>query len=215
VSEPIPSDVAELIRSRHGLLWTCQKFDLRPNQKTHGLDLKPTEAALGYREAPDATDRRLASLYWEAIWAEGAKPVMLSAIKIPSGSSIGRRVVVLASEADMSARVSSQEFLPVCVLPGLLDDTAPMDSRYGTLGRRARERVAWGLASRIRMHADAVLVVIGASEMTDLDFLYELIEERPFPGLRQIVVQPQDGVELNPPKALSSQAIIWRGVTGF
>jgi len=173
----------------------CQRFDLLPDEDTHDYDLPKTEAFLKYRSEPNTTDRELAEFYWESIWLEGAKSPVLSAMREKAetaGPKGERSIVVLAGEADAKADVSSKRFLPISILPGLLDDSVPISAQYGTLRRRVRERLAWDLASRVKLYSGRLLVVIGAANPSDLDFLYEIIEGNVITDLQLLIIWPEN-----------------------
>jgi hypothetical protein len=139
--DAIPIAIERLIRERRALLWVCQRYDLADGETLHGYDLPAAEAVLRYRAGVTATDRALAKRYWEAIWLEGARSPLLIASRdvAQTGDEKTRPVVVLSSEWDAKAEVNSDEFLPIFVLPGVLDDLTPADAKYGTLKKRQRE----------------------------------------------------------------------------
>ena len=87
--------------------------------------------------------------------------------------------------------LSSQEFLPISVLPGLLNSDFP-DSKYGALRGKLRARVAQDLSTRIEQYNGRVLVVIGALQPKDLDTLYETLESSRIADLRVLLVWPKD-----------------------
>jgi len=189
----IPEPIARALRNRQGLLWVIQRYDLNVAAEPHDLDVSPAEARVRYRAEPDQTDQRLAALYWEAGWFEGAKSPLLEAMRRnaqeqPSNSR--RAVVVLAGAADAKANVPSSEFLSAAVLPGLLDDSAPMDSRFGAVKPRVRERTAFDLSSRLSLFGGRVLVVLGAKTQADLSYLSEVLEDLPIREMNVLLVWP-------------------------
>src|SRR5260370_3256428 len=126
---------------RQALLWVCQKHDLREGEEVHGLDLPSAMASLRYRREPSALDRQIANLYWEAVWLEGAQSPVLTAFRSAAETRDQRRsIILLASPTDVDARVPVEEFLPVRVLPGVIDSTAPLDAQYGTARRKPPQR---------------------------------------------------------------------------
>jgi len=214
MTNSIPSHLTSLIRNRQALLWICQSRDLNVGEKTHECDLDSTEAVLRYRTEPDNVDKRLAAHYWLAVWTESPMPQLLSAIQQTTKDAMPathRRPVLLASNADIEATLSPHEFLSFAVLPGIIDKTSPKDSQYGILRKRARERVAWGLAERLRLYPGTILVVLGAKTNDDLRFLYELLEGRPCPGLHLFVVQEPQCPELALPETTGVEIDIWKG----
>jgi len=180
---------------------------------THRYDLPAPEALLRYRSSASAVDEAVARRYWEAAWLEGARSPLLDALRRTSEqqrTEHRRSVVVLASEDDARARISSQEFLPVAVLPGILDDAAPAAWRYGAVRGRVREQTARLLASRLELYRGRALVVLGAREATDLDLLYEVLEDRPIADLEILLVWPVEKVAPKPENA-AVRVHIWPG----
>jgi len=171
----ISPEFASLLRNRRTELWVCQRYDLLPGESPHDYDTPATEAGLRYRQTPNDTDRGFAELYWSAIWFEGANSPLLRTLReVDQSATASRRLVVLASEADANAEVSPESFLPAFVLPGVLDASAA-DSAYGTLGRRARESLAWTFARKIVQFPGTVLVVLGAQTTADLELLWDTL----------------------------------------
>jgi hypothetical protein len=213
MSESLPSSVARLFRDRRALLWVCQGYDLHPDEASHDYDLAWSQAALRYRAESGQTDRDVASYYWEAVWLEGtASPLLPPLREVAAGSGVGaRQVVILAGEDDAGAQLSSREFLPVSVLPGVLDSTLPPPARYGAVKGRMRERTAWALASRLEQYRDRALVVLGARTQADLKRLFEVIEDRPVLDLRVLLVWPEGEPLPEPPANASVELHPWRG----
>jgi hypothetical protein len=213
----IPSEFIKQLRDRRALLWVCQRHDLIEGETPHGNDLPSSAAALKYRSGPNETDLRLAEFYWEGVWLEGAASPMLSAIRqVSDGQPAGRRrqVVVLAGTSDAQARVPSEEFLPVCVLPGLLDPAASLDARYGTARSRARDRTAFDLAARIQEYRGRAIVVIGARTLEDLDSIYEVLEDSPITDVRLLVLWPEGVDQPQQPSNPAIKFSVWTGTEG-
>jgi hypothetical protein len=209
----LESSLVSAVRNRQLLLWVCQKYDLSPGEKPHGYDLPDSAALVRYREEGNRSDRSLASIYWEAAWFEGARSTLLDAMRSAADPSAGnhRPIVTLASESESEARVSSQEFFPVCVLPGILDPNASPDARYGTLRARQRERVAFSLGARLSAFPGRVLVVLGAEEQRDLEKLYEVIEDARVVDIQLLVPWP---VQKAPPTGPDNPMVslqAWQG----
>lgn len=211
MSDTLPKSVVHAVRNRRGLLWICQRYDLLPGQSPHDYGLPSAEASLRYRHYPSKSDVALASFYWEAVWLEGAaSPVMDAIRKTLEGEPSGRRrnLVTLASAPDAQADVS-QEFLPVCVLPGVLDASAPPAQRYGLTKKRPRERIAWDLAARLANYPGRALIVIGARSREDLSFLYEVLEECPITDLDLLLVSPGAEGAIAPPENEGVRSMLW------
>ncbi len=214
MTSKIPIEIVKSFRDRRALLWVCQRYDLLPNEEPHRYDLPANEASLRYRTEPQDIDFELANLYWEAIWLEGAKSPLLAAVRKKAEeqpSSKRRSVVVLATENDAHAEVSSLEFLPTSVLPGLIDEDTVKEAQYGFLRERARERVAWELAGRMMAYQGRALVVIGCEDKEDIDRLYEVLEDRRWIDQHVILVWPEN---LDPPIAPDNPGInllVWHG----
>ncbi|MGW4828902.1 hypothetical protein ACWEOG_15070 [Amycolatopsis japonica] len=211
--ESLPPSVGMHLRDRHALLWTCQVRDLVPGAEPHDYSVDETAAALRYRLRPDQLDLRVASLYWEAAWLEGAASPLLPALRTAAQAVKPevRQIVVLAADDDASADLSSREFLPVCVLPGVLDPEAPAAIRYGAVRARMRKRTAWSLANRLEQYPGRVLVVLGARTNDDLDLLSEVLEDCPIVDLEVLLAWPPGAP---PPDLHTSGSIVlhvWRG----
>lgn len=171
----ISTEFSALVRNRRAELWVCQRYDLVPGENPHDYGIPAAEAGLRYRQSSNATDCGFSGLYWNSIWFEGANSPLLRNLREEDQSATARRpLVVLASEADANADVSSESFLPAYVLPGLFE-TSAADARYGTLGRRARESLAWTFARKIIQFSGSVLVVIGAETAADIELLWETL----------------------------------------
>lgn len=212
----IPSDIAAKIRDRRALLWVSQGYDLLENEEPHDYDLPPTEATIKYRHDINPTDKIIASLYWEAIWLEGAKSPILQALHERETNSEGknlRPIVVLSGTDDSKAQVSSDEFLTICSLPGLIDPLATPGAQYGSSRARVRERIAWELASRLTAYKNRILIVLGIRKESDLARLYEVLEDAPVTDLTLLFVLPESASLPNPPANRSIQVAAYRGTT--
>jgi tetratricopeptide (TPR) repeat protein len=206
--DDLSDDVVRAIRNRQALLWVCQRYDLIPGEIPHDYDVQPELAGLRYRQETSKTDREFAALYWEAVWLEGAASPVLSCLR-ESESNAVRPLVLLATAADANARVSSLDFLPVAVLPGVLQTVGSPDSRYGHQRKRIRERIAWELANRLSQYPGRVLVVLGCREFADLELLYQILEDAPIRDLRVVIVWPGvDGPQR--PNTASVSTYFWR-----
>ncbi len=208
----LPDDVVRLARDRRALLWVCQRYDLRSGAEPHTLSDSYDESVVRYRETSSGTDFALASRYWEAVWPEGGRSPLLRELRSePDGGSADRRpVVVLAGEADSRASVSSREFLPVLVIPGLLDADAPPDSRFGGVSARRRERVAWSLQERVSEFPGRLLVVVGAESAEDLQPVIECLEDARVVGLTVLFVLPED-TKFDLPESLPGPTHLFSG----
>jgi tetratricopeptide (TPR) repeat protein len=214
MDKSIPNDIVKQLQDRRALLWVCQRHDLIGGEEPHDYDLPTSAAMLKYRSGPDDADCRLASFYWESVWIEGAASPLLQSIRTVANAQPAarkRQVVVLAGAADAAARVPSEEFLPVCVLPGLIDETASPDSRYGAVRARIRNRVAFDLASRIREYRGRTLVVVGARTKDDLERIYEVLEDSPITDLRLLVIWPQGADQPDRPSNPTIGFSVWAG----
>lgn len=213
----IPEPVKRLFRDRRSLLWVCQGYDLLPGEEPHEYDLPEAEAALRYRPEPNEVDHLLASLFWEAIWFEGAKSPLLTSIRAAAErQSLTKRrsVVTLASESDARAEFSSQEFLTCSILPGAIGESASQDGRYGMVRRRLRERIAWSLAERIANFPGRALIVLGANRQSDLAQLYEVLESRPIKSLDILLIWPPTEAAPSSPENPSVNIHVWDGDIG-
>jgi len=214
MAERVDSIVLRSFRDRRALLWVCQRYELVAGERPHDYGVPPSEAFLRYRSEHTNIDRRLASYYWESIWLEGARSQILSAIRQEAERDLTkarRQVAVLAGPADARAQVSPQEFLPIFVLPGLLEEGIPLDCRYGTVRSRARERIAWDLGSRLIDYRGRTLTVIGARTQDDLRFLFEVVEDSPIAELTVFLIWPADAAAPDLPARPGIQLIVWRG----
>jgi hypothetical protein len=186
----ISSELTSLLRNRRAELWVCQRYDLQPGAEPHDYSVPSSDAGLRYRLVSSDEDRAFSQFYWNAVWLEGANSSILRALREEEKNKASRRrLVVLASESDANADVSSQSFLPAFVLPGLIESPTP-DAEYGSMGRRARESLAWTFACKIKDFPGSVLVVLGAEIPADLDLLWETISDSPVRGLKVLVAWP-------------------------
>ena len=193
-------------------MWVCQRYDLAPGEAVHELDLAPTSASLRYRKDVDPIDGRFAELYWEAAWFEGAASPLLTALQqAAQNSQDSRPVVVLASPADVEALVPSEEFLAARVLPGLIDRTAPLDAQYGSAKLRVRERTAWDFAEQLKTFPNRALIVLGAREESDLQRLFEVLEDTHGLQLSVVIVWPGEDVP-HTPEIPNVNIEWWRGL---
>ena len=211
MSDTLPKSVVHAVRNRKGLLWICQPHDLEPGQMPHDYGLPAAEVSLRYRRHPSKIDVALASLYWEAVWLEGAASPVLDAVRRTlegEPSSSRRNLVTLVSGPDARAEVS-QEFLPVCVLPGILDASAPPTQRYGVTKKRPRERIAWDLAARLVSYRERALIVVGARSQNDLSLLYEVLEDCPVTDLDLVIVSHGAKDAISPPENEGVRFLEW------
>ena len=210
----ISSEAVQSVRARRGLLWVCQRHDLSPGASPHPFDLPGAEAALRYRSGPSPEDNALARLYWEAVWLEGARSPLMAALRTasqPDAATVGRNVVLLSSEADAVAEVAPEEFLPVSVLPGVIDDTVPPDARYGSMRARQRERVAYALVERLERLPRRTMFVVGAQIESDLKPLYDYLEDLRVVDLKLIILWPPSAGEPSLPENPGIRAELWEG----
>jgi hypothetical protein len=201
------------LRDRRALLWACQAHDLRPGEEPHDYTIGAAAATVRYRLQPDPLDLHVASYYWEAVWLEGAASPLVPALKAAAQAAEPqvRQIVLLASDDDASAQLSSREFLPVCVLPGVLDQDAPAASHYGAVRGRVRERTAWALAERLRQYRERILIVLGARNNYDLNRLSEVLEDCPIADLEILLVWPPDAPDPSLPASPAITVRVWRG----
>jgi len=215
VSSEIPAQAVRAFQNRRALLWICQRYDLNPGDEPHSNESSFAEALVRYRTESNDVDGRLANLYWEAIWAQGARSPLVCLIRESSerqGPDERRRVVILAGAADPEAKVSSQEFLPISVLPGLLDDRASADAKYGSVKGRVRDRIALRLTDRLELYPGRLLVVIGARNHDDVSSLLEWIEDSRVIDLSVLIVWPPGSGDL--PSTPSRPGINWHFWSG-
>ena len=128
-----------------------------------------------------------------------------------SRNASGRPLVVLSGETEVHANVDTREFLTVCVLPGVLDETASMSSRYGTVRPRQRERVSWALKERLVAFPRRALVVVGASSPVHLEPLYEFLEDSRAADLDVILVWPEGQPDPDLPQSPANRFSLFRG----
>jgi|GEM_PF-1277670 len=210
----LPPIAERLLRDRKSLLWVCQRYDLSPGESPHAYDLDPAMAKLRYRPVADPVDISMARQYWEAVWLEGAASPLVDAFRDrpdsdPSASQ--RMVVELAGSADDMVQVGSAQFLPVWVLPGLIDDRKPLDAQYFKTKRRVREKLAEQFTHRLEDYPGRLLVVIGAEEPDDLKILYDALELLRLFELRMLVIWPEGATEPPTPDNAGVEVLVWQG----
>jgi len=200
----VVSAIAPYLSERRALLWVCQRYDLIDGMEPHSFDAPWTEVMLKYRTEPISSDALIAKLPLRAIWMESASSTLLSLLRETSqGSTVehGRKAIVLASEADSKAKFSSSEFLPIFALSGLLDENEPPAARFGGLGNRSRERVAWELSCRLEEYQNHMIVVVGARNQSDLSRLFEVLDERAFIDQLVVVISDDNIDDLHGPES--------------
>jgi len=205
-------EIQARIKDRRGLLWVCQRFDLNEGEEPHDYALPESAAQLLYRTSTSAVDRWLADFHWDAVWLEGARSPLLDALrsKLAQAAAPGvRRPVVLASEDDEGAKVNTEEFLEISVLPGVIGEGGGA-GRYGQIKPRARERVAFGLTRRLLNHQAGVLIVMGARDEDDLSRLWDALDELPVVDLNVVVVTPTK-FDLGPIANTGVKISVWSG----
>ena len=79
--ENFPQELINAFRERHALLWLCQRYEIEPDQPLHSFDQDPSEVRLLYRNQISELDRRIADVFWEAIWTDSIKGLVSTAIK--------------------------------------------------------------------------------------------------------------------------------------
>jgi hypothetical protein len=209
----LPAAAVRDLKNRRALLWVCQRHDLQAGRNPHGYDLAPAAAKLLYRDEISGVDRSLASQYWEAIWLEGAASPLLRALHESDVRNSERSIVELAGAADADVEVSADEFLPIWILPGLMDERKPLDAQYGTARSKTRERTAFSLANRLADFPARTLFVVGAMETADLAFLNEVLVDIRLLDFRVVVVwsadQPCAPTIDNP----AIETFVWSGST--
>ncbi|MGA2067525.1 MAG: hypothetical protein ABSG86_21330 [Thermoguttaceae bacterium] len=213
-ANPLDTTIVRRSRDRQALLWVCQPYDLKVGVAPHDYGKPADEVQQLYRADVTGPDLRLAKLYWEAIWIEGARSSVLQVIRAESVAAQegARRVVVLAGSDDTNAEFSEWQFQPVCVLPGLLDPQAAPDARYGEVRERVRERIADDLAKRLERYPHRLLVVVGVRQSEDLQKrLYPALEDNRVVDLDLLVVYPPDLATPAEPENADVRLHLWRG----
>ena len=205
--------VLRRLRDRQGLLWVCQPYDLLPDASPHDLQRSPEDVRLLYRPDLSAVDKGFAELYWEAVWLEGADSPILRAVRAATAADASsRRPVVLAGAEDAEAVFSERQFLPVCILPGLLDPQAAPGARYGGVRDRVRRQIALAFAKRIERYPHRVLVVLGAKgEGNLLEHLYPALEDNRIVDLDLVVAQEPGAGPLAAPDTPAIRLHVWHG----
>ncbi len=88
----------------------------------------------------------------------------------------------------------------------------PLDAQYATLRPRQRRRVAWSLKERMVDFPGRVLFILGASKESDLEEVYEVLEDVPLLDLKVLVVWPPENSSSPPsPDNLAIQSHLFRG----
>src|SRR5690348_5324707 len=209
--QPFSAELIRAFANRHALLWICQRYDLQNGQDIHDYELPTSSAAIRYRRETTKVDDKLAELYWEAAWLEGARSPLLESFRKWHKLGRGKRApIVLASSSDLNARVPTEEFLPIRVLPGVIDSGSPLDAQFGTVRGRVRERLAWEFASQLELFRGRVLVVVGARQQSDLNRLFQVLEDVPAIELTVLIVWP-DAASMEKPSLPNTRIELWQG----
>lgn len=188
----LPPEVVSYFIDRKALLWVCQRYELTPGAQPHSYASSPSEVRLLYRSEVNDIDRALFGFYWEAIWVEGASGLSARAARTSTDNS-KRPIAELSRAEDATSPVDTLQFFPIYELAGILDDSLPEGSRYGTLSSRRREHVAWLLRDRLAGFAFRLLVVVGVREVADLDPVWETLTEAAAPGLQVLIIWEGQG----------------------
>ncbi len=188
-ADKILSQIGPTVRDRKVLLWVCKSWDFREGVETQEDSESFTEAYLKYRSEVSDQDKTIADLYWKAVWFEGGRSPVMNALysKQSIGQLSGRAIVPIASQVDARLSISESDFLPLFILQGLLDEKAPIASRYGGLGTFSRLMLAWDLACQLERYQEHALIVIGATRTSDLQILFRVLNERTFIDLKLVI----------------------------
>ena len=212
--DSLDSRVLRRLRDRQGLLWVCQPYDLVVDALPHDEKQSPDAVRALYRPDLSEVDLGIAGLYWEAIWLEGADSPLLRALRGSAErmEASSRRPVVLAGAEDTEATFSEHQFLPVCVLPGLLDSQVAPGARYGGVKPRVRQQIAITFAKRLERYPHRVLVVLGARDSGELQaHLYPALEDNRIVDLDLVVIQAPDAEPLSAPDNPAVRLHVWQG----
>jgi hypothetical protein len=121
---------------------------------------------------------------------------------------------VLSGAEDKEAAFSEYQFLPVCVLPGLLDPQVAPGARYGAVKPRIRHEIARSFAKRLERYPHHVLVVLGARDSSDLQTnLYPALEDNRIVDLDLVVVQAPGAEPFPGPENTPVRLHIWHGTS--
>lgn len=204
--------IEALLKDRRACLWICQRYDLLPDEQPHSYDLPAIEAGLKYRLDENDVDTAIASLYWGAIWFEGANsPILRSLRRAQARGAHERSLVMLSSEADAKADLPYQDYLAAFVLPGIIDSSATNDTAYGSLSKRARESIAWDLAKRVGEFPGGLLVVIGAARPDDLGLLWDVLAHIQVRDLTILLAWEGKPESIIPPNNAAIELILFPG----
>jgi tetratricopeptide (TPR) repeat protein len=213
--QDIPATVLDALKDRRTLLWLCQRHELRPGEPPHSLGADPDEIRVRYRDEVEAADRRIASFYWEAIWTDSARGLIVNTARAAleqtaHGPEVRRRrPVVLASDPDREGQLDTREFLPIYLPLGLLD-AHDLEERYGGTSLR-RENYRLNLLRKLEDYPNRLLVVLGAQGPEDLNTVLGAADEFAPVGMSVLVVWPPGARE---PPAVGqgrTQIEIWNG----
>ena len=213
MNENIPADVLTSFRNRQALLWLCQRYELKDGEVTHQLDRHPNEVSSSYRDNISELDLRLANIFWEAIWTDSVKGVLLSAIEElnhSSGNPNVRRPIILAADPDQEGQVDTRQLLPMYFINGLLDHKED-GSRYdGTFTLR---RISYRTNSlrKIEDYPNRCLMILGASSKDDLTTVFDALSSFSPIGMKVFIVWPTANEAIDIPKNIKVPTTIWYG----
>lgn len=214
MSPNLSGDSISQFRNGRAILWLCQRYELRPNEELHELGEDPEGLQNRYRQEVSALDARIASFAWEAIWSDSCKGLIAQAVTREldraQGSGAVRRPVILASNPDEEGQLNTRELLPIYFPLGLLSSTDP-EGLYTKKPSLRRQNYRFSTLRKMESYPNRLLVVLGATDLLDLQPVFDMISEFAPVGLSVLIVWPDTGTEVEIPSAVQVPVQIWKG----
>jgi hypothetical protein len=214
MSPNLSADNISQFRSGRAILWLCQRYELQPNEALHELGEDPAVLQTRYRQDISALDARIASFSWEAIWSDSCKGLIARAVTEEldraQGSGTARRPVILASNPDEEGQLNTRELIPIYFPLGLLDATDP-EGRYTRRPSLRRQNYRFNTLRKIEAYSNRLLVVLGASDASDLQPVFDMVSEFAPVGLSILIVWLDTGIDLEIPDSVQVPVQVWKG----
>jgi len=210
----MPSEISEYIieqfRSRRVLLWLCQRYELKPDQKRHELGEDANELQTRYREDLNPLDEKIASIHWEAIWTDSVRGIIAEAVRKQHRNNTGngsRPPVILAADPDEHGQLDTRELLPLYLPFGLLNPKQA-ENRY-SCSRLKRQNYQLNILRKIRDYPNRMLVILGAAENTDYEMILEAVSAFTPLNFRVLIIWPENAEKPEIPSEVPVD--IWNG----
>lgn len=208
----LPQEYINLLRERRALLWLCQRHELLPGKKIHDDEASLLDVERSYRSEVSELDLKIASIYWEAIWSDSVKGLIVKAteqkIKDSKTPNNARLPLILATDPDQEGQIYTREHLPIYLLRGLLN-YSDIEGRFPSQALLRRLRYQLNTLRKLQDYPDRLLVILGGQEDTDLELSFDAIAEFAPPDMKVVIVWPSDSLKI--PDNIRIPVMVWNG----